>query len=148
MPAAQANPASGFGGGGQQHVAGIAADGDHRAGVGADRYRDVAENLTELIELLEIDDTARRRRRVHRDIAAAALRNQRDAQDLDADQSPSHRTDASLTISGTVPDCGVVVPEGAHGDEPPPQAASAAATQRTRHIEHRSFMTLPQLNFP
>jgi hypothetical protein len=39
---------------GQQQVAGIAADGEYRAGVGTDRYRDVAENLAEVVELLEI----------------------------------------------------------------------------------------------
>ena len=59
---------------------GLRADGEDRAGVGADRHADIAENFPDLIELLQIDHRCGRGRRIHGDIAAAALRDQRNAQ--------------------------------------------------------------------
>jgi hypothetical protein len=87
-PARDRKPALGIGGDRQQQVTGIGTHGEQRAGVGAHRDADVAENLAELIELLEVDVGRRARRSPHRDRRAATLGEQRDAQYLDADRGP------------------------------------------------------------
>src|SRR4051794_24679494 len=49
----------------QRNITGVAADRDGRCGVGAHRDAHIAEELTDLIELLEVDHGSRGRRGIH-----------------------------------------------------------------------------------
>ena len=72
----------------QQQVTGIGADGEHRPGIGADRHAHIAEDLAQLIQLLEIHVRRGGGCGPHRHRAAATLRHECDAQQLHADGRP------------------------------------------------------------
>jgi len=73
---------------GEQHIAGIGSDGQHRTGVGSGRHTDVAENLAELIELLEIDIRGRSRRIPHGHRIPSPGRHERDAEHTHTNTGP------------------------------------------------------------
>ena len=70
----------------EQHVAGIRAEGENRSGVVSGRHTDVAEDLAELIELLEVH--IRGRGIPHGYGVAAAGRHERDAEHAHTDAGP------------------------------------------------------------
>src|SRR3984957_11658681 len=87
-PATPAKPACGAAATATTTHAGIGTDRDDGAGVRAHRHPDIAQNLTEVVELFEIQVGRVRARAEYGDVAAAALRHQCNAQHLDADQRP------------------------------------------------------------
>src|SRR5262249_512652 len=88
----------------KRHVARIAADGDRSRDVCANRDRSVAEDLTELIKLDQIQYRRRIGRGVNHHRRPTALRNQRDLQTRTPMVAQSS-AEASLSTTLTVPVC-------------------------------------------
>ena len=59
----------------QHYIAGIGADREDGSAISPHWYGAVAQYFSDLIQLRQVDHGRRRRRRVHRDVAAAALRH-------------------------------------------------------------------------
>jgi hypothetical protein len=71
----------------QRDVAGIGAQGQYGSGVSTHRHVRITHDIAEIVELRQIHHRGGWCR-VHGDVGAAALRHERDGQNLDADQRP------------------------------------------------------------